>query len=373
MNAHSHLHLTLLIPVLMCGLGCPQNTPPPPKLDRVVALGRLEPADGLLSISAPVGDRVEQIDGEMARVYEKAGLEMGKLASWADRDREYKAAQTQTEEAEQRRQLVQEQGNAQIAEAEERLNQLQKQQEPDLKAQKGLIDAIQARKNQAEASLKDMTGSDVGRAVVEQQRNVVHSLDVELRTANLKHDQTRSAYTMNIALAAKQVETARATLARLLAEVPAKSLKMAEEAAAERRRHSLIQSPGTGQILKLYIHAGETVGATPILRFGDTRRMVAVAEVYETDVNRIHEGDSAVVEYQDVPPDGATAGQVKLHGTVSRIGRVVSPGTALDLNPAANADRRVIDVRVDLDQVSSEEAARFVNRQVRVIIDTPKP
>jgi len=51
----------------------------------------------------------------------------------------------------------------------------------------------------------------------------------------------------------------------------------------------------------------------------------------------------------------------------------MSAGTVLDLNPAANADRRVVDVRIELDAPSSQEAARFVNRQVRITIEPSRP
>jgi HlyD family secretion protein len=120
--------------------------------------------------------------------------------------------------------------------------------------------------------------------------------------------------------------------------------------------------------LKILTRPGETTTTLPLLRFGDTRNMIALAEVYETDVNRIKIDDPAEVEFQDVPSGGAAA--TKLTGKVTRIGQLVTPGSTLDLNPAANADRRVIDVRIDLDNASSAKAAQYVNRQVRVIIKT---
>ncbi len=364
-----------LLPVLLLAsaLGCSQAPSAAPDLSRVVALARLEPADGLLVVGATPGDRVDRLDPEMDKFYSSAGQEMGRLASWVDRNNEWEIAKTQLAEAKRRKDLVRQQGEAQIAEAQERLDQLRKQQGPDLAAQQDLINTIKQRRDQAEQSLRELTTSGVTRQALEQQRSIVSTLDVELGQANARYQQTKSTYEMNTALAERGLQTAKVTLDRLLAEVPLESLEQAEKAAADRVRHSLILSPGPGRILKIYTRPGDTVGTQPVLRFGDPSRMVALAEVYETDVGRIRVGNKAAVEFQDVPPGGWPAGEVKMAGSVTQIGQLVSAGTILDLNPAASADRRVVSVRVELDAKGSAEAAKYVNRQVRVVIETGQP
>jgi HlyD family secretion protein len=60
-----------------------------------------------------------------------------------------------------------------------------------------------------------------------------------------------------------------------------------------------------------------------------------------------------------------------LHGQVERISQLVQKNDVLGIDPTADADARVIQVRVRLKDSDSALAARFNNLQVDVFIDAP--
>src|SRR5262245_5345614 len=102
MNPRRTLRMTLLVPFLLSGLACAPAVAPRPAPRGVVALGRLDPAGGVLNVGAEVGDRVEKLDDDYERVY-SPGEPLGRMASWADRNVEVALAQTQLDDARKRR------------------------------------------------------------------------------------------------------------------------------------------------------------------------------------------------------------------------------------------------------------------------------
>ena len=124
---------------------------------------------------------------------------------------------------------------------------------------------------------------------------------------------------------------------------------------------SIIRAPADGRVLEIVTQPGESAGQQPILRLGDTDRMYAVAEVYETQIFEVAEGQTATITSQ------AACGS-RLTGTIDQIGSMIAKNDVLSLNPANNSDLRVMKVRIRLD--SSQEAARLVNLQVTATIDT---
>ena len=75
-------------------------------------------------------------------------------------------------------------------------------------------------------------------------------------------------------------------------------LRIAEanlDAARARVELTQIRAPIVGQILEIHTRPGERVRADGVLEMGDTHNMVAVAEVYETDIGSDVEGQRAIV------------------------------------------------------------------------------
>jgi HlyD family secretion protein len=88
--------------------------------------------------------------------------------------------------------------------------------------------------------------------------------------------------------------------------------------------------------------------------------MYAIAEVYQSDVNKVHPGQKVRVTSDTIP--GA------LQGTVERVGSQVRRQAVVNTDPSANIDSRVVEVHVVLDDASSQKAAKFTNLQVKVAI-----
>jgi len=121
---------------------------------------------------------------------------------------------------------------------------------------------------------------------------------------------------------------------------------------------SEVRSPIDGRVLDIHARAGERVGPSGIAELGRTDRAYAIAEVYETDIERVKVGQRATVT--------SPALGEPVHGTVERIRPKVAKRDILDTDPAARIDARVIEVEVLLD--SPEPVAGLVNLQVEVTI-----
>ncbi len=167
----------------------------------------------------------------------------------------------------------------------------------------------------------------------------------------------------------QQVASARATLAQV-SEIRPVDVRAAQAevdraiANAKQAKASLAQAavkvPQAGEVLYIHARAGEVVGTDGIVEIGQTDRMEAIAEVYQSDVGKIRLGQKARVA------SGAIAGD--LTGTVSQIGAQVRRQTIVNTDPSTNIDSRVVEVHVTLDRESSQKAAKSTNLQVRVAI-----
>ncbi|MDJ0570595.1 MAG: biotin/lipoyl-binding protein [Pleurocapsa sp. MO_192.B19] len=83
------------------------------------------------------------------------------------------------------------------------------------------------------------------------------------------------------------VETAQAEVERAIAQV-----KRAETELAQ----AYVRTPIVGQILKIHTHPGETINEEyGIAELGQTEQMVVVAEVYQTDINKVRLGQTRAI------------------------------------------------------------------------------
>jgi HlyD family secretion protein len=120
-----------------------------------------------------------------------------------------------------------------------------------------------------------------------------------------------------------------------------------------------VRAPITGTVLKIHARTGERVGADGIAELGETDKMYAVAEVYETDVPRVRVNQHATVS--------SPAFSEPLRGTVERIGQKVAKQDVLNTDPAAKTDARVVEVRVRLDDAN--QVAGLTNLEAEVAIE----
>lgn len=150
--------------------------------------------------------------------------------------------------------------------------------------------------------------------------------------------------------------------ARRAAASVAQSRIASADAAVTRQQAELdrayVRAPFAGRILDVHAHVGELVGADGILELGRVDQMVAIAEVYETDIRHVRVGQKARIK------SDALAGD--LTGTVARIRPKVQKLDEIGTDPAARKDARIIEVEIKLDD--SAPAASLSLLQVEIEI-----
>ncbi|MBN8627033.1 MAG: efflux RND transporter periplasmic adaptor subunit, partial [Planctomycetes bacterium] len=162
--------------------------------------------------------------------------------------------------------------------------------------------------------------------------------------------------------AAAKLAQATAGRARVDAAVPTESLKKARAAAAEKLTLASLVAPYDGIILETPADEGDTVAQAPLIRMADVRRMVAVAEVYETQIPTLRAGQRCELSADALPR--------KLSGSVERVGTTVGKNRLLSLDPTQPTDAHVVEVRIALDEASSAAASKFVGLQTTATIRT---
>ncbi|MGE5658814.1 MAG: HlyD family efflux transporter periplasmic adaptor subunit [Actinomycetota bacterium] len=226
------------------------------------------------------------------------------------------------------------------------------------------LETAQQQLNEAQANLTRIRSSRQQQLNEAQAKlnQIYQSRQQQLNEAQAKLNQAQTARQA-------QIVEAQATLDRI-AEVRPVDIKTAEAevssalAAVKQAQANLdlayIRAPKDAQVLKIYAHPGERVGNEGIAELGQTHTMYAVAEVYESDVGKVHIGQTAKITSSSFPGE--------LSGTVERIGLQVLRQNVINTDPSANIDARIVEVRVRLDPTSSQKVAGFTNLQVKVVI-----
>jgi HlyD family secretion protein len=136
------------------------------------------------------------------------------------------------------------------------------------------------------------------------------------------------------------------------------------QAAAKQAKANLalayIRAPRDAQVLKIHTHPGEKVGNDGIVELGQTREMLAVAEIYQSDVDKVRIGQPAKITSDSF--------EGELQGSVEYIGLQVQRQNIVNTDPSANIDARIVEVKVRLDAASSLKVAGLTNLQVKVAI-----
>ncbi len=344
--------------------------------ESVVALGRVEPADGVIDVGGTIGDRLGRLLVEEGSSVKKGDL-LAELESRQLRKLELDAADCRLHIAEQRLTVEQSLADVKIKMAELGVDKADAAtrnvavQENKIKLL--AISFTLAKKDQERlADLSKELASDQER---ERQALLVQRAASELESARAMLRQIK--LTNNFGLAAARLELAAALVAKeqLPFAVPVESLRVSRKLAAAMFDRTGITAPCEGTVLKTCVRPGETIGAGPLLQIADLRRMIVVAEVYENEVKHLRVGQQAIISSKAFAPPGdivsskafAPLGDVEsFRGTVLSIGRIISTPVMKNVDPFAPADRHVVDVRVELDEEGSRRAAALTHLQVDV-------
>ncbi len=347
---------------------------PPPvttalKPKTVTALGRLEPQGEVINLSAPTstnGNRVEQL-----LVQEGDRVKKGQIIAILDGYDRLKAALAEAEEQIRvaEAQLAQVEAGAkqgEILAQQAEIARLAANQQGELEAQRATIARLAAEVANAEVENQRYEALYRDGAVSASQRD---SKRLTLETARRSLQQAEVTAQRLQSVRSPELAVATATLNRI-AEVRPVDVAVAQVdvdraiAAANQARASLeqatVKAPQDGIVMKLHTRAGEVVGSNGIAELGQTSQMMAVAEVYQSDVSKVKPGQGAIVTSDSIPGE--------LRGTVQRIGWQVQRQQVINSDPSENIDARIVEVYVALDAASSQKAAKFTNLQVQVVI-----
>ena len=125
-----------------------------------------------------------------------------------------------------------------------------------------------------------------------------------------------------------------------------------------------LKSPIDGIVLQILAREGERPNSSGVLNVGANQSMEALIEVYESDIDRVVMGQ--IVDL--ISENGGFRGS--LRGQVNMISPQVRQRRVLSTDPTGDADSRVVEVRVKLDNASVEKVSHLTGMKV---IDRFKP
>ena len=122
--------------------------------------------------------------------------------------------------------------------------------------------------------------------------------------------------------------------------------------------NSQLRSPISGYILSINTRVGERSNSEGILEIGASQNMEATIEVYESDIDRVFLNQSVELTSEN------GGFEDNLFGYVVRINPQVKQRKVLSTDPTGDADARIIEVLVKLDEKSIEKVKSFAGMKV---------
>jgi HlyD family secretion protein len=353
----------------------------------IVALGRLEPAGGVLAISAIPGDVLKNFGpGVEEGAIVEAGSVLALVNSYNLRATQLEAATTKLELGKRQRaqeiavaEANQQQALASQAEVRAKLEEIEAQGD----ALGSLAEAARIAQTDYE-KLVELRATDpelVTELQLRRKRNQADQAGREYDVRQRSHDAALTAARAAVVAAEKSVSLADLNL-KLAQDVDRNAIAEIEKKVAEQTlEQSILRAPKTEngptqfKVLKILLEPGEFVTQFPVLQIADVTQMVCIAEVYEADAKEIKPGQAAVIHssalsdgFEIVPAaDGTVSGGIA--GKVVRVGSLVSSGGLIQRNPLAPSDRSIIEVLIAIDPKDAKataEAASHIGMQVTV-------
>ncbi len=201
-----------------------------------------------------------------------------------------------------------------------------------------------------------------------------HSRITKLYKENLISKTARDQSELQLVSAQKALDQTKAKLERVSGGVSQSDVELAVrqlllakselERAQQALQKAYVKAPKAGTILSLHTLIGERPGNDGIAILGNTSKMQAELEIYQTDIGKIQLHQEVMLESPSLASE--------LTGFVSRIGLEVERQSIVGTSPAANIDARIIRVIVDLDKVSSTHASKLTGLEVMATVFTER-
>jgi HlyD family secretion protein len=247
----------------------------------------------------------------------------------------------------QQLQAALEQAQAQTQVAHRRLEQVKAgPKQADLAVQQADIARTEARLHNAQSELQryetlrrtgDVTASDL-----DARRTEVQVIQNEFEQSQRRLESMKEVPQGDVHVAEAQLQASMTD----------------EERARRDYEQGSVRAPTDGEILKIDAHVGENAGGKGILDMGHTAEMYVVAEVYETDIVRVHAGQHATISGDLLA--------APLSGTVEWVAPDVTSPSVLTGDTTSFSDNRIVEARIRLDQ--GETVAKLIGGRVNVVI-----
>jgi HlyD family secretion protein len=343
------------------------------------ALGQVQPAGGVIAIYGPPGDRILKFaeplhPGQTV----KAGAPLVILESQKARQKALALAEAQLNQARQQRQAIRNAADAKLEEWETETSELDNRKKEDLAVQDARIRVLRAQAAEARTQLgrlEGLSGQRVSPTEVEQARLAADVARGQLEAAQAVRTQTENTYRRQSKLAQVKKKGILAERDQALQQVPVEAAEQSQRLAQLRLDECTLKVPEkvvSATVLRVPGHAGEVTGTQPIVELAADEAIVVVAEVYESDLDRLYNGlkkpggVSAALQARAL--EGSRTNPLTGHVEPDQVARLVIHNQLLSLNPRADQDRRVVQVRVLLDSESAERARKFIGLQVDVLL-----
>lgn len=401
-----------------------------PAIEAVTALGRLEPVDGVIYVSAPMsmqGDsRVEQLlvsKGDWVRAEQV-------IAIMSNRDqlqRAVEVAQRQVDIAKANLARIKAGAKAGAIQAQQatinrlqaelkgeedaqqtKINRLTTQVEQTRQAQQATIQAQQSTVRRLEAELRNaqedwtryqqlVQDGAISQSELESRRlkvetNLERLSEAQANLSEIQANQIQALSTLNeeleeakvnrnktIAVLEAQINEAKARLDEIK-EVPANDIKKAEaevetaladvQKAQEDLQLAYVKAPFAGKILNINTDPSESVNTAN----RTNNNQSGIVSLGKTDqmkvVAEVYESDISKVRVGQrvMIKSESKAFEGELRGTVSQIGLEIAKKDVLDTDPAAAVDARVVEVDIRLNSADSKRVENLTNSKVIVQI-----
>ena len=281
----------------------------------VAAAGRVEPQSEEIRIGS-------QLDGRLAEVPVEEGqsVRRGQVVAVLVSD-DYRAHVASAE--------------ATVGEKEAALDRLRNGSRPEERRESA------ARVREAEAVFENARAEQERRSRLWEARVAalveIETADREMKVAEAQLAETRERNEL------VHNQTRAEDLNRAIAELAGARAQLAGARAVLDK--TIIRSPIDGTVLRKKLHAGESVssnGGTPIVTLGDCRRLRVRADVDETDVARIRNGQPAWVTAE-------AFGERRFTGRVIRVGQILGRKNVRTDEPTERVDTKILETLIDLD------------------------
>ncbi|MEM7714287.1 MAG: ABC exporter membrane fusion protein [Cyanobacteria bacterium P01_A01_bin.68] len=336
----------------------------------ITALGRIEPEGKVIQLSAPNsvnGSRVEKLF-----VNQGSKVKTGQIVALLDG---YTRATVNVQQA-----------LDQVRVSQAKLAQIQAgAKQGDINAQKATIARLQSQL-QGEIATGNATTArlqaELDNAQTEYNRyqklyeqgavsaSIADTRSLQVKTLQQQVNEAQATLNRSVNTLQDQIREAKAKLDSIkevrpqdlqLAQAEVQSAKSAVKQAKAEQELSILKSPITGTVLKINTKPGEIVSSEGIMEIGKTNQMYVIAEVYQTDIKKVRLGQKTIISSTALPR--------KFKGTVTEIGLLVDRQKILNINPGADTDRRIVEVKIRIDELEDNKLIMgLTNLQVDVAI-----